>query len=105
MVLQHQMSVRDSEALLRKAEDVSSVPEICTIMFYDWKPTVSTHHKSKRIIVLLAVIQHSWGLHLFDKRPLAKLVLIKIPIPQEQVVDTAHQSTTPNDVVVSGPIH
>jgi len=52
----------------------------------------------------MAVVQDAVAFELLYERPHAQLVDIEIPVPQEHVVNGAHQAAASDEVVAGGPV-
>jgi hypothetical protein len=85
--------------LLLEAQNCIPVSEKRAIVLNDGQAAIRAQLKAESVTVLLAVIEHARGLQIFDQRSLSQLVLVKVSVPQEQIVDTAHQPASPDGVI------
>ena len=90
--------------MVGKTHDRGPVTEHGATVLHHIEPAVLADPQTEPVFNGLAVGQRSARLELSQQRSLSQLVLMEIPVPEQQVVDAAEQTPVPDRVEIRAPV-
>src|SRR5579863_8622476 len=90
--------------LVGKTQQFAAIAERSTAMFGSSQSAILIQPKPHCVIDLPTIVQHSASFELVGQRSFSQLVGVEVVVPQQKVVDGAHQSTAAHHVELGGPV-